>query len=1424
MRQPSHGNFLVCLLLGFFLQLTRAAARLAANTTAELKVTALGALVGCPMVSGMGFDAYIPSSLQAKFLVGCGNFNAECSPSACSTVASNCSNRWHFLDGSRLVLVIAQSGTADLNQVVASCQDSCPSMQVHGLWADNCGDAFSGTCSLDVSRYTISRKSSTTRCQFVGSCGISEAACITSSNTYGTCVVSNGTEATAELNATSLTTTIEDTFCGMTRGLPVGVDCGYAYVVMSGCQSECGSSCVNIQYLVDDFSSVCGLTAGLTLYMGCGTVYLLESDRDSLCGYDGGAYQVTFGNWTNSSDSSFGSTLASVTCTCSTSMGDTGNGSFYTCSDSSTSLLCSSSPARCRCLSPNNESSSFFFCDDPALSSSCSPGQVCSATQLFSHTAVSDVCKILPSTTNTSATTTQNGVASCGTVHGLPLNVDCGYAYVVMSECQQECGASSMSIQYLHHDLAVCASNRSVLLYIGCGNAYLQEDDRIAYCGYDEGAYEIFLDSWMTSPSIPTALASVTCSCGTSGTSSDYTCSDSTLIAGSCSSQSCNSSESSGFVDVICRCLSPNNTTMSFYFCDDHTYSSSCAAGQVCASSKHFSYSEVSSVCQVAAATTGAATTKVCREPAPSIDPLLCPFSPASSKRGLLDKAPSALLIALKQYPDSCGGLVVECDPSACDSSSSRCYSDMYIPGFDGKYRVLAGLDGFTFLDAFGNRFFSLASPVASDITTMIESCLQVCAGVYPHGSWDNGCGDSFSDFCNLKPRTVYEATTKRCSPYLNTTTTTTTTTTRSDVGSKISSSVQTVIANNLQGLLSKKTGTITVPTKVGTTTLAKVGSDTTNYNVIPASDTGGLAVAMPPLPFTAQGNKTAFVAITLFNDSGGNSSLPRVGSVMNDTTGAQVTLATPIVDIRVFVADASSGNTTEWSSSQLASRLLLQVSQKELAAYCASLNAANTWDTNGVAAASTDDVRDALRIAGTGLWCSTNHFGSFAALHWKLAEPSQEPQADMAMIGGAVGGAGVVFVLALCAFYYIVCIRTRRGQLKLKDASGKDHQMEFRIEDYSGITFRQSGRSSISSDPGGQEGADGKIRVIWEVDVETATAANFDFTESEAVFINQDLTEVSRLSSRQNSRQASRQSSGRSSRQELPMSKSPSIASMRSLVEVASEVMSRASREVLDIELAAFKVAQLAEQEAAREAAQQAAELEETRIEIEDLYVKEVFETGTALEYYSKKNQRWLPAVVHTSGRFDSADSLPTYEVLVSGRIIREHVELSLLRPSFRKGEAVSLWDDDYRQWIDATIHESYCSPTVGYRVLLDLLSTDTGIHSQAIAYVPATFLRARFPKGQQVEVYQGPFAGWVAALVEEPFVGSWSDREVKAGLRKKPDTPLVTPRDWGPISLKAESLSSLWVQLVVVLSTGKKVEVPSFLLRREAEARIEI
>jgi len=144
-----------------------------------------------------------------------------------------------------------------------------------------------------------------------------------------------------------------------------------------------------------------------------------------------------------------------------------------------------------------------------------------------------------------------------------------------------------------------------------------------------------------------------------------------------------------------------------------------------------------------------------------------------------------------------------------------------------------------------------------------------------------------------------------------------------------------------------------------------------------------------------------------------------------------------------------------------------------------------------------------------------------------------------------------------------------------------------------------------------------------------------------------------------------------------------------------------------------------------------------------------------TAVEYYSRSHGRWLPGELHVL-ECPGEDRPIMYNVRVnlgSRRTqLRTDVSLRDVRVPFRTGELVEVFSSSTGdQWVPGVIAgvqgAQNWATLYGYRVKFADDGTQQGGASERVL---GKRIRRRFPNGTAVEIYRGPYEGWIGAVVD--------------------------------------------------------------------------
>ncbi|CAE7248024.1 SDAD1 [Symbiodinium sp. CCMP2456] len=480
-----------------------------------------------------------------------------------------------------------------------------------------------------------------------------------------------------------------------------------------------------------------------------------------------------------------------------------------------------------------------------------------------------------------------------------------------------------------------------------------------------------------------------------------------------------------------------------------------------------------------------------------------------------------------------------------------------------------------------------------------------------------------------------------------------------------------------------------------------------------------------------------------------------------------QPALLGPVL-VEVSVLSNEPANPRAIALSNLSTPIYIRLSPQEFpGAACAFLRS-GSWSQDGTYRPDAAEVAAAfafgpsgLEASQTGFWCATNHLSLFGIL-----EPIEEAPCDGIMLGsecvaieillGAVGGPLVCCSICCIVYCCIKCRRPTAGKVKLTDQRGSSHEFGFQVVKESALSrvVRTPTTKSGKSGRSGQEHAEPeeveavKIHVRWDVDVDKAQEANFDFSvapdgeKKPAGFLAVTDTGVllaespkvrPALSEKSND---ARSESPRSSRhRQLSEAEERVLADMEDNEPEESSPAPQEFPEVEDPE----DILIIANPDDGQDSPKRIKSVSGNW---------EMFEDGAHVEYWSATHAQWLQGYIDGPGVVTPADpNVPTYNLILkakrSSKQRREFVELSALRKPLREGQTVSVKLDGEDRWLPAVVIARQSIP-LGYRVLLV-----DGPHDGESVTVLADRVRNRFPAGQRVAVYRGLHEGWRDGVV---------------------------------------------------------------------------
>ncbi|CAE7709285.1 unnamed protein product, partial [Symbiodinium necroappetens] len=482
---------------------------------------------------------------------------------------------------------------------------------------------------------------------------------------------------------------------------------------------------------------------------------------------------------------------------------------------------------------------------------------------------------------------------------------------------------------------------------------------------------------------------------------------------------------------------------------------------------------------------------------------------------------------------------------------------------------------------------------------------------------------------------------------------------------------------------------------------------------------------------------------------------------------GQSAYLAPVLVEVTVLSNEPA--NPRAIALSNLTTPIYIRLSPQEFPGAACAFLSSGSWSQDGmyrpdaaeVAAAFAGFGQSGLEVS-TGLWCATNHLSLFGIL-----EPIEEAPCDGILLGSECVAIGILLAavggpLGCCSICCIVycCIKCRRptaGKVKLTDHRGSSHEFGFQVVKESALSrvVRTPTTKSGKSGRSGQEHAEPeeveavKIHVRWDVDVDKAQEANFDFSVAPDGEKKQDrflaVTDTGVLLA-----ESPKMRSAVSEKSNDAQSESPRSSRHRKLSEAEERVLadmednepeesSPSPQEPIEKEEDPDDILIIANPDDGQDSPKRIKSVSGNW---------EMFEDGAHVEYWSATHAQWLQGSIDGPGVVTPADpNFPTYNLILkakrSSKQRREFVELSALRKPLREGHAVSVKLDGEDRWLPAIVIARQSIP-LGYRVLLV-----DGPHDGESVTVLADRVRNRFPAGQRVAVYRGLHEGWHDGVV---------------------------------------------------------------------------
>jgi len=149
------------------------------------------------------------------------------------------------------------------------------------------------------------------------------------------------------------------------------------------------------------------------------------------------------------------------------------------------------------------------------------------------------------------------------------------------------------------------------------------------------------------------------------------------------------------------------------------------------------------------------------------------------------------------------------------------------------------------------------------------------------------------------------------------------------------------------------------------------------------------------------------------------------------------------------------------------------------------------------------------------------------------------------------------------------------------------------------------------------------------------------------------------------------------------------------------------------------------------------------------------VLPDGSAVEYYSRTHNIWLPGklqVIMTPGTLVSEPEV-VYHIKVNtggGKVqLREKVPLDSFRAPLAEGEPVEVLSHSAQKWLPAVVEGYQASPTLNGYMLTLTEAAGEGHAGKFLQKVSVNHVRRRFDEGSLVSRYIGPANGFEAGLV---------------------------------------------------------------------------
>ena len=567
------------------------------------------------------------------------------------------------------------------------------------------------------------------------------------------------------------------------------------------------------------------------------------------------------------------------------------------------------------------------------------------------------------------------------------------------------------------------------------------------------------------------------------------------------------------------------------------------------------------------------------------------------------------------------------------------------------------------------------------------------------------------------------------------------------------------VILASLQGALAALASdkeSIVVETEAGEVTVVKLSTSTSNSALVFQFPTAGdnessaIAVSVPvSLVQQLQLEGNVMLSVTQVNEE------VKVGLGDGGDGDAKVIITAPVIDFSLI--QEKSGAVQTANVSELTDPIVFRLMDASPVEgdVCVFFDLdTNSWSTKGVTLATSAQVAAVSGVNSSGTWCAATHLSLFSAaqtvpLETRIQQKDYLINEEDYMIAVILM---VVFCLPictmLCTWSFFRVQAPASGKTKIKDARGKSHVVKFTRNTI------MADRMPSEKTPKNDDKQKQKVLVTWNVEPEEMLQ-NIEHMKGHG-WVDMD-TGGGRVAPTKSIPQPMR-------------SMTKEMTSVSEELRKASQEGDRLDEERLAAEEEdpdLFYDGELVE-----------ADLSLSPEGFSKESSRELYEDHEPVNYWSTTHQTLMQAFI--AGSSISEDEEPSFNVMVGPKKqFRERVPCQYLSAALQDGDAVFYYEGGgkTRIWRKAIVVESIHAR--GMTRLLDISelegdsdpskeSTKDGAKSGESAHkkVPIGRICRRFETGQNVQVYQGPDAGWQSAVVAqvEDFTDEFSPLDVKS------------------------------------------------------------